>query len=74
MKIKQSSATFRIDRGPVDEVYWSVMEKRPEILFVGLSVKKIVSFDTDYLTSFFNSADRLCDYLILEKELNATRT
>jgi len=37
MTIKQSSATFTVTRGPIDQIYWTRLAKRPDLLNTELS-------------------------------------
>lgn len=73
MTIKQSSATFAIERGPIDRIHWSTIDDKPNILNLGLYLKKITTFDRDYLMSFYETAESVFDYLVLGKEINAER-
>jgi hypothetical protein len=74
MKIKQSSASFLIERGPVDRIAWGTDSETADSLFIQISLRKITPFDRDFLTSFQRTANSVFDYLVLEKEINASRT
>jgi hypothetical protein len=73
MKIKQSSANFTVDRGPIDRISWSTVEDNPDIISIGLYLKKVTTFDRDYLMSFYGTANSIFDYLVLGKEISAER-
>jgi hypothetical protein len=73
MTIKQSSATFTVTRGPIDEIYWSRLEAHPELLNVSLTVKKTTVLDRDFLTSLAQTMNAAFDFLVLEKYVDAAR-
>lgn len=73
MKIRQSTAIFTVERGPVDQIYWTRLPKQPDLINIALSVSKITSFDRDYLTSIELLMNRTFDFLVLEEHLNAER-
>jgi hypothetical protein len=74
MTIKQTSAAFTVTRGPIDQIYWARIPKRPDLLNIALSVKKTTVFDRDYLTSLEQLMNTAFEFLVLEKHLNAART